>query len=144
VTDSILNKALEFLGQPTHPIPAPVEDPETEQLTPTHNYAQLISKAPEEPVEEPAEDPLLRANRELAREFPGLIFEDHDLGRVTEWLRTQEGVSLDIETYGTGRRKEERSKKALSFVQGTIRLIQLSAGGETFTLWIAPSYRPTP
>jgi DNA polymerase I-like protein with 3'-5' exonuclease and polymerase domains len=134
VTDSILNKALEFLGQPTHPIPAPVEDPETEQLTPTHNYAQLISKAPEEPVEEPAEDPLLRANRELAREFPGLIFEDHDLGRVTEWLRTQEGVSLDIETYGTGRRKEERSKKALSFVQGTIRLIQLSAGGETFTL----------
>jgi DNA polymerase-1 len=77
---------------------------------------------------------LLGANQRLVKAFPNLIFNDHDLSRVVEWLRTQEGVSLDIETYGTGRRKEERSKKALSFVQGTIRLIQLSAGGVTFTL----------
>jgi hypothetical protein len=87
---------------------------------------------------------LLGANQRLAKVFPNLIFEDHDLSRVAEWVPAQEGISLDIETYGTGRRKEERSKKALSFVKGTIRLVQLSSGGDTFTLWIARSCRPTP
>jgi DNA polymerase I-like protein with 3'-5' exonuclease and polymerase domains len=77
---------------------------------------------------------LLEANQRLTETFPNLVFEDHDLSRVAGWLRAQEHVSLDIETYGAGQRKEERSKKALSFVKGTIRLIQLSAGGETFTL----------
>jgi hypothetical protein len=77
---------------------------------------------------------LLGANQRLAKVFPNLIFEDHDLSRVAEWVPAQEGISLDIETYGTGRRKEERSKKALSFVKGTIRLVQLSSGGDTFTL----------
>jgi DNA polymerase I len=77
---------------------------------------------------------LLGANQRLAKAFPNLVFEDHDLGRVAEWLRTQEGVSLDIETHGYSRKKEDHKKEALSFLRGTIRLVQLSAGGETFTL----------
>jgi hypothetical protein len=133
VPESILNKALEFLGQSTPPVsettPVPTEDPEAQVLRGTNNYEQL---APSE-VEGV---PLLQTNQELASEFPNLIFKDDQVERVVEWIRTQEDVSLDIETYGEGRRKEERSKKALSFVRGTIRLIQLSsgAGGETFTL----------
>jgi len=159
--DSILNKALEFLGQPQEEhlsvtkkyeftLPEMPEqeqssghevnevtlppDPETQELTPTHNYAQLISPAPERPVGETDEDPLLRANQELQESHPNLIFEDDQVERVVEWIRRREDVSLDIETYGKGRRKEERKKGALSFVRGTIRLVQLSGAGETFTL----------
>src|SRR5215204_3756153 len=123
--ESILEKALEFLGRATPAKVAP-EAPEPKQLRRTKKY-ELITPEPEE-------DPLLQANRELAREFPGLIFEDDQVDRVVEWICAQETVAVDIETYGSGQRKEERTKKALSFVKGTIRLIQLSSGKETFTL----------
>ena len=43
-------------------------------------------------------------------------------------------MCLDIETYGASSQREKHKKEALSFVRGTIRLIQLSAGGETYTL----------
>jgi DNA polymerase I-like protein with 3'-5' exonuclease and polymerase domains len=137
--ESILNKALQFLGE----ISTEVE-PENRILTPTHKCAVITSTLEEEvltPTQKYAETPpaseevpLLAANRELKGDFLNLIFEDHELERVATWIRTQEGVSLDIETYGTARRQEVHKKEAVSFVRGIIRLIQLSAGGETFTL----------
>jgi hypothetical protein len=135
VPESILNKALEFLGQP-----------QEERLSVTKKHEETPPEVPEPEIGEPddaAGDPLLRANQELQESFPNLIFEDDQTDRVLEWLRHQGDVSLDIETYGVARRKEERSKKALSFVQGTIRLVQLSAGGKTFTLWTAHPCQPT-
>jgi hypothetical protein len=45
VPESILNKALEFLGQSTPPVsettPVPTEDPEAQVLRGTNNYEQL-------------------------------------------------------------------------------------------------------
>jgi DNA polymerase-1 len=111
--DSILKKALEFLEHSNTPIPTapttPVEEAPEEQLTPTHSYA-------------------------LLEEFPNLIIEDHQIERVVEWLRVRDHVALDIETHGHARRKEVFRKEALSFVKGTIRLIQLSDGNTTFML----------
>src|SRR5829696_488745 len=111
--DSILKKALEFLERSNTPIPTspttPVEEAPEEQLTPTHSYA-------------------------LLEEFPNLIIEDHQIERVVEWLRVRDHVALDIETYGHARRKEVFRKEALSFVKGTIRLIQLSDSKTTFML----------
>jgi DNA polymerase I-like protein with 3'-5' exonuclease and polymerase domains len=124
MTDSILNKALQFLGEATAPV-----EPQHEELTPTQKYARI-------PVEQETgrEDPLLQANQDLQESFPNLIFEDDEVVRVITWLRPLGQVAVDIETYGAARRKEDRTKEALSFVRGTIRLIQLSAAGETFTL----------
>jgi DNA polymerase-1 len=130
--DSILNKALEFLGQPTHTPVTSTETPEKEQLTPTHKYAKM---PPAPRYEQIKEDPLLAANRELAGEFSYLIFEDEKIEEVLAWLRSQGSASLDIETHGTARLKADRTKEALSFVRGTVRLLQLSCGsGETYTL----------
>jgi DNA polymerase I-like protein with 3'-5' exonuclease and polymerase domains len=133
VSDSLLNKALEFLGEISPPISPPVveEEPEKLQLRGTNNYEQL---APETEDIQEEEDPRLQANRELKKVFLNLIFEDHEIERVVAWIRSQEGLSLDIETHGTARRKEKFKKEALSFVRGTIRLVQLSNVGETFTL----------
>jgi DNA polymerase-1 len=127
--DSILDKALEFLGRPpttpeTREVPAAVVE-EKEVLTPTRKY---------EVIEEQGVSPLLRANLELEGEFPNLIFRDGDLGRVLDWLDTAEDVALDIETHGSARRKDEHKKQALSFVKGQIRLVQLAARGEDFIL----------
>jgi DNA polymerase I-like protein with 3'-5' exonuclease and polymerase domains len=129
--DSILDKALEFLGRPpttpeTREVPVAVVE-EEEVLTPTRKY---------EVIEEEEVSPLLRANRELEADFPNLIFRDADAERVVEWLERIDGVALDIETHGSkaARRKEDRKKEALSFVAGTIRLVQLSDGDTTFTL----------
>src|SRR5215208_1641303 len=146
MTDSILNKALEFLGQAEATSSStPTAEPETEQLTPTHHYAEIAEETaveevderpgPELPVGEAgAGDPLLRANQELASEFPTLIFREDQVDRVVEWARIQTDISLDIETHGSACRKEDFKKEALSFVRGEIRLVQLCAGGKTYTL----------
>ena len=125
--DSILDKALEFLGRlPTTPetreVPVAVVE-EKEVLTPTRKY-EVITE----------EDPLLAANKALKEAFPNLIFEEEDLEKVIAWIKTRDGVSLDIETHGHSKRKEDHKKEALSFVKGVIRLVQLSSGGEAFTL----------
>src|SRR5215208_7056687 len=125
--DSILDKALEFLGRlPTTPetreVPVAVVE-EKEVLTPTRKY-EVITE----------EDPLLAANKGLFEAFPNLIFEEEDLEKVIAWIKTRDGVSLDIETHGHSKRKEDHKKEALSFVKGVIRLVQLSSGGEAFTL----------
>jgi DNA polymerase-1 len=142
VSDSILNKALEFLGEISPPISPPVveEGPEKLRLRGTNNYEQL---APETEDVREEEDPRLQANQELKKAFPNLIFEDHEVERVVAWIRSQEGVCLDIETHGTARRKEEFKKEALSYVRGVIRLVQLSAVEETFTLDAALLERDT-
>ena len=125
--DSILDKALEFLGGPpttpqTREVPvADVE--EKEVLTPTRKYEAITE-----------EDPLLAADKALEEAFPNLIFEEEDLERVIAWIKTREGVSLDVEAHGHSKSKEDHKKEALSFVKGLIRLVQLSSGGETFTL----------
>ena len=72
--DSILDKALEFLGRlPTTPetreVPVAVVQ-EREVLTPTRKY-EVITE----------EDPLLAANKALKEAFPNLIFEEEDLER---------------------------------------------------------------
>lgn len=146
MTDSILNKALEFLGQAEATSSStPTAEPEAEQLTPTHHYAELAEETaveevderpgPEIPVGEAgAGDLLLRANLELASEFPTLIFREDQVDRVVEWARIQTDISLDIETHGSACRKEDFKKEALSFVRGEIRLVQLCAGGKTYTL----------
>jgi hypothetical protein len=125
--DSILDKALEFLGRlPTTPetreVPVAVVE-EKEVLTPTRKY-EVITE----------EDPLLAANKALKEAFPNLIFEEEDLEKVIAWIKTRDGVSLDIETHGHSKRKEDHKKEAISFVKGVIRLVQLSSGGEAFTL----------
>jgi hypothetical protein len=125
VSESILNKALEFLGEGTTP-PAVEEIPKKPQLKVTKQYEKTTPAA--------EENPLLTASQGLKEYFPNLIFEDQELDRVASWIRTQGGVCLDIETYGASSQQEEHKKEALSFVRGTIRLIQLSAGGETYTL----------
>jgi DNA polymerase-1 len=147
VTDSILDKALEFLGRPSESgaeadgdntvnnaivhnnnknvVDSAVEAPPTTKKNPlrvTNNYEQL------------AENALLQANLELASDFPELIFQDGGVARVIEWLESVDGVALDIETYGTAKRKENRSKEALSLVRGNIRLVQLSAGSTSYML----------
>jgi DNA polymerase I-like protein with 3'-5' exonuclease and polymerase domains len=134
--DSILNKALEFLGQPPSPPVTPAEDPEIQELNPTHSYAQLAPAKEQVEVEEGAKG-LLQANRELKETFPNLIFENGRVDGVISWIRSQEGVALDIETHGHVRRKEDHKKEALSFVKGVIRLVQISSHGETFTLDVA-------
>lgn len=125
--DSILDKALEFLGRPpTTPeirdVPVAVVE-EKVVLTPTRKY-EVITE----------EDPLLAANIALKEDFPNLIFFPEDLEEVIAWIKPRDGVSLDIETHGHSKRKEPHKKEALSFVKGVIRLVQLSSGGETFTL----------
>src|SRR5215216_3209931 len=115
--DSILDKALEFLGRlPTTPetreVPVAVVE-EYEVLT--------------------EEDPLLAANKALKEAFPNLIFEEEDLEKVIAWIKIRDGVSPDIETHGHSKHKEDHKKEALSFVKGVIRLVQLSSGGEAFT-----------
>jgi DNA polymerase I-like protein with 3'-5' exonuclease and polymerase domains len=125
--DSILDKALEFLGRlPTTPetreVPVAVVE-EKEVLTPTRKY-EVITE----------EDPLLAANKALKEAFPNLIFEEEDLEKVIAWIKTRDGVSLDIETHGHSKRKEDHKKEAFSFVKGVIRVVQLSSGGEAFTL----------
>ena len=77
--DSILDKALEFLGRPpttpeTRDVPVAVVE-EEEVLTPTRKY---------EVIEEEEVSPLLRANRELEADLPNLIFRDADAERVVE------------------------------------------------------------
>jgi DNA polymerase-1 len=126
VSESILNKALEFLGEVTTP-PAVEEIPKKPQLKVTKKHEKTTPPAAEE-------DSLLTASRQLKENSPNLIFEERELGRVASWIRAQGGVCLDIETYGASSQQEEHKKEALSFVRGTIRLIQLSAGGETYTL----------
>jgi hypothetical protein len=125
--DSILDKALEFLGRPpTTPeirdVPVAVVE-EKVVLTTTRKY-EVITE----------ENPLLAANIALKEAFPNLIFFSEDLKKVIAWIKPRGGVSLDIETHGHAKRKEPHKKEALSFVKGLIRLVQLSAGGETFTL----------
>jgi DNA polymerase-1 len=124
VTESILNKALEYLGRTPE---APSKPPEKKQLQLTKKY---------EIKESDGDTGLLKANLELEEDFPNLIFRDSDLEGVLDWLETVDDVALDIETYGVARRKEERKKLALSFVRGTVRLVQLSARepGESFML----------
>jgi DNA polymerase I-like protein with 3'-5' exonuclease and polymerase domains len=145
--ESILNKALEFLGRPTVETPVqtapttPTHEPKIREYGVARKCEVITPKTPktEEPREKndherSTEGALLEADRELKDRFANLIFEDRELGDVAPWIRAQDGVSLDIETRGTARRKEDYKKEALSFVKGTIRLIQLSAGGEIYTL----------
>jgi DNA polymerase-1 len=120
MSNKVLEKARLFLSQKQ------VSDP------PAPGTFGLLKNTKELPKTEGLS--LLGANQRLTETFPNLIFEDDDLDRVAEGLRTQEGVSLDIETHGYSRKKEDHKKEALSFVRGTIRLVQLSAGGTTFTL----------
>jgi DNA polymerase I len=152
MTDSILNKALQFLGEPTVETPSThVEtvrvSEEKSLLQATKEYELIDDESVDPPkkkplqatkkyelIDEEDETPLLRANLELEEAFPNLIFRDADLGRVADWLETVDGVALDTETYGYSRRKEDRKKEALSFVVGKIRLVQLSAGGTSFIL----------
>jgi DNA polymerase I-like protein with 3'-5' exonuclease and polymerase domains len=119
--DSILNKALEFLGEP---VASPlISEPELQR---THSYAQKT---------EGVTNPLLKANLELAEEFPNLVFSDDRADEVTSWLGGLTHVALDIETHGQARLKPQHKKEALSFARGTIRLAQLSGGpGNTYTL----------
>jgi DNA polymerase I-like protein with 3'-5' exonuclease and polymerase domains len=126
--NSILKKALEFLRQPG-PTDRP-DGPEKEQVIPTHSYALLADKAetvsPEERVNP------TQSYAQLAD--PRLIVEDHNVDRVIAWLATRDHVALDIETHGRSKRKEDYKKEALSFVRGTIRLVQLSDGEKTYFL----------
>jgi DNA polymerase I-like protein with 3'-5' exonuclease and polymerase domains len=128
--DSILKKALEFLGQPaTGPTDRPVS-PEKEEVTPTHSYALLTDKAgtvsPEEQVTP------THSYAQLAD--PRLVVVDNGVDQVIAWLRTVTDVALDIETHGQAKRKEDHKKEALSFVRGTVRLVQLSDGETTYFL----------
>src|SRR5215212_7420686 len=116
--DSILNKALEFLGRADNTsvynaivhnddISVVEKDQTTAekiQLTPTQEY---VLNTPE------GDNPLLTADLELEADFPNLIFRDTDLDRVLDWLETAEAVALDIETHGSeaARRKEDRKKE---------------------------------
>lgn len=76
---------------------------------------------------------IARANR-LLREDHNLIYRRQDVGEVREWLKKTSEVALDTETYGAGASAGERRKMALSFVRGQVRLIQLSANGETYLI----------
>src|SRR5215208_1868115 len=93
-----------------------------------------------EPPKEPklkkrtfTEEDFREANAELAQRH-NLIYRDEDVARVVGWLKPVEGVALDVETFSSARTKALRSKEALSFVKGKIRLVQLSDGEETYFL----------
>jgi hypothetical protein len=141
VPDSILNKALEFLGQP---LEENLSGTKKHEFTPPPPTA-FVPAAPvpekgvrrtkkHEKTPKTGEGDLLQANLDLRESFPNLIFEDDQVERVVLWARTRENVALDIETHGTARRKEDYKKQALSFVRGTVRLLQFSDGETTFTL----------
>jgi hypothetical protein len=128
--ESILDKALEFLGRPpTTPeirdVPVAVVE-EKVVPTPTRKY-EVITE----------EDPLLAANIALKEAFPNLIFFPEDLEEVIAWIKPRDGVSLDIETHGHSKRKELHKKEALSFVKGVTRLVQLSSGARR-SRWTPP------
>jgi DNA polymerase-1 len=145
VMDSILDKALETLGRAKggdrFVLKTIVHNNDKENLEKKEETTQTIpdnfrlqGTKKYELITEEGDNPLLEANLELEGRFPKLIFRDPDVGRVLDWLGTVEGVALDIETHGQARRKEEHGKEALSFVKGTIRLVQLAGGGEDFIL----------
>jgi DNA polymerase I-like protein with 3'-5' exonuclease and polymerase domains len=123
--DSILKKALEFLGEvPVEVTPSSEEEaPKNGEYKGTNKYELITS-----------EGDLLHADQQLCSTFPNLIFQDSQADRVIFWIRAQDSISLDIETHGQAKWKEQCKKEALSFVRGTIRLVQLSSGDETYTL----------
>src|SRR5215208_335546 len=126
---NVLDRARKFLAE---------KAPEGESIGKRINAKKLPLLPKEDTGGLTNETPILQANRDLLSLFPNLIFEDHQISRVIGWLRTTWDVGLDIETYGEGARKEERSKKALSFVRGQIRLVQLSdEDGQSFILDVA-------
>jgi hypothetical protein len=78
-----------------------------------------------------------RAHRELhSSQFPNLIHREKQASEILGWLDSEAttGVGVDIETYGVAKLKGERSKLALSFVHGQIRLLQLSDGETTYII----------
>jgi len=78
---------------------------------------------------------LARADKELGNlEDYNLIYREKQVPAVLEWLSSATTVGLDIETYGVAKSKGERSKLALSFVHGKIRLLQLSDGDTTYII----------
>ena len=77
---------------------------------------------------------LARADRDLATGFPNLIYREKQVPKVLEWLATAKAVGVDIETYGVAKLKGARTKLALSFVHGRIRLLQLSDGDTTYII----------
>src|SRR5215207_6486337 len=77
---------------------------------------------------------LARADRDLATGFPNLIYREKQVPKVLEWLATAKAVGVDLETYGVAKLKGARTKLALSFVHGRIRLLQLSDGDTTYII----------
>ena len=98
VPDSILNKALKFLGRPPRPSAIPWETPDEEELNPTTYYDQLEYR-------EDAKHSLTVQDEQLTptsyyaqlEEVPtNLVVDDHDAERVIVWLRTRDHVAVDI------------------------------------------------
>jgi len=58
----------------------------------------------------PSHEDYLNADAALAETY-NLVYAGSHVERVKDWLATLDGVSLDIETYGTARTKENHKKK---------------------------------
>jgi DNA polymerase I-like protein with 3'-5' exonuclease and polymerase domains len=95
----------------------------------TSKVLDTLSKTPDKG------ETLLEADQRLSQNYPNLIFDDTQVGRVLGWLRSLKGLAVDIETHGgDAKRKEQRRKRALSFVRSKVRLVQLFSQGDTYIL----------